>query len=81
MPHKLRCVLKVHSLLEDTKQSTKGGGSAHDIFRGSGFIQKEYIMSPLTSIINFRHFYSFLASYSKIPTQGLLPGPMDSKSS
>ena len=39
-------------------------------------------MSPLTSIINFKHFYSFLASYSKIPTkyfyfERLLPGPMN----
>ena len=47
----------------------QGGGSARDIFCGSGFIQKEYIMSPLTSIVNFKHFYSFLAPYSKIPTQ------------
>ena len=38
----------------------QGGGSARD---------KEYIMSPLTSIINFKHFHSFLPSYSKIPTQ------------
>ena len=58
------------------------GGSARDIFCGSGFIHKEYIMSPLTSIINFRHFHSFLASYSKIPTQyfyfeRLLPGPIN----
>ena len=41
----------------------QGGGSARDIFRGSGFIYKEYIMSPLTPIINFRHFPSFLASF------------------
>ena len=58
------------------------GGSARDIFRGSGFIHKEYIMSPLISIINFRHFHSYLASYSKIPTlyfyfERFLPGPMD----
>ena len=37
----------------------------------------------LTSIINFRHFHSFLASYSKIPTlyfdfERFLPGPVDS---
>ena len=61
---------------------TQGGGSARDIFRGSGFIHKEHIMSQLTSIINFRHFHSFLASYSKIPTpcfyfEKFLPGPMD----
>ena len=60
----------------------QGGGSAHDIFRGSGFIYKEYITSPFTSIVNFRHFHSFLASYSKIPTlyfyfERLLPGPID----
>ena len=60
----------------------QGGESARDIFLGSGFIHKEYIMSPLTSIINFKHFHSFLASYSKIPTQyfyfeRLLPGPMN----
>ena len=58
------------------------GGLARDIFCGWGFIHKEYIISPLTSIINFRHFLSFLASYSKIPTQyfyfkRLLPGPVD----
>ena len=39
-------------------------------------------MSLLTSIVNFRHFHSFLASYSKIPTlyvyfERFLPGPMD----
>ena len=55
---------------------------ARHIFRGSGFIHKEFIMSPLTSITNFRHFHSFLASYSKIPTlcvyfERFLPGPMD----
>ena len=38
-------------------QCDQGGGSARDIFRGSGFIHKEYIISPLTSIINFRHFH------------------------
>ena len=59
-----------------------GGGSACDIFCDSGFIHKKYIMSPLTSIINFKHFYSFLASYSKVPTQyfyfeRLLPVPMN----
>ena len=58
------------------------GGSARDIFCGSSFIHKEYIESPLTSIMNFRHFHSFLASYSKIPTQyfyfeRLLPGLTD----
>ena len=47
---------------------TQGGGSPRDIFRGSGFIHKEYIISSLTSIINLRDFHSFLASYSKIPT-------------
>ena len=47
---------------------TQGGGSAHDLFFSSGFIHKEYIISPLTSIINFRHFLSFLAFYSKLPT-------------
>ena len=59
----------------------QGGGSARDIFRGSGLIHKEY-MSPLTSSINFKHFYSFLVSYSKVPTQyfhfeRLLPGPIN----
>ena len=60
----------------------QGGGSARDIFCGSGFIYKEYIISPFTSVINFRHFDSFLASYSKIPTlyfyfERLLPKSMD----
>ena len=57
-----------------------------DLFCGSDFIHKAHIMSPLTSIINFRHFHLFLASYSKIPTQyfyyeKLLPGPMDTLNS
>ena len=52
-----------------TNITLQGVGSARDIFRGSGFIHKEYIINPLTSIINFKHFRSFLASYSKIPTQ------------
>ena len=59
----------------------QGGGLAHDIFHGSCFMYKEYIISPLTSIVNLKYFHSFLASYSKIPTpyfyfERLLPGPM-----
>ena len=86
------------------------GGSAPDLFTGSGDIYKvdydtlsllfstvtknhspsfkyheslsEYIMSPLTSIVNFRHFRSFLAPYSQFPTSYLyfkmfLTGPTD----
>ena len=62
--------------------SLQVGGSASDIFHDSGFIHKEYIMSPFYHILNFKHFHSFLTSSSKLPTQyfyfkRLLTGPMD----
>ena len=51
--------------------SLQGGGSTSDIFHGSSFIHNEYIMSPFTSILNFKlsNFHSFLTSSAKIPTQ------------
>ena len=43
------------------------GGSARDLFTGSGFINRKYITRPSNSIVNFRHFHSFLAPYSQLP--------------
>ena len=40
---------------------------AHDLFTGSGVINRKYIINPWTSIVNFEHFHSFLAPYSQLP--------------
>ena len=79
-------VLFIHLQNKTGLQYIQAEGSARDIFRGFSFIRKEYIMSPLTSIINFKHFHLFLASYSKIPTQyfhfeRLPPGSMNALNS
>ena len=58
----------------------QGGRSARDIFRGSGFIYKEYIMSPLTTHYNFQTFPFIFGPLFQDPYfyfERLPPGPIN----